>query len=254
MNPHTGYHADLYEIFYREKPYAKESRWIHESLVKYSPFKVKRILELACGTGNHSLHLSRYGYSVTATDKSKDMVRVAKQKLSSIDTIRVKQMDMIHFFNFIKTFDAILCLFDSIGFVQTNENISKVFKNVNNNLKKGGLFVFEYWNAGAMLRSYEPVHVKEWQHGNRKIVRESKTKMNYQKQLCNVKYTICEYENSSLKRKVPENHTNRFFLPQEINSFLSAAQLTPIALFDGYSNRKKITEETWHTVCIAQKG
>src|ERR1035437_135143 len=116
----TAYHADLYEMIYKDKPYAKESRWIHKAFEKYSRNKVRNVLELACGTGNHSLHLSEYGYSIMATDKNKDMVRVAKNKLSFNNKIQTEQMDMLRFLNFEKPFDAIICLFDSIGFVKTN--------------------------------------------------------------------------------------------------------------------------------------
>ncbi|HLP51899.1 MAG TPA: class I SAM-dependent methyltransferase [Chitinophagales bacterium] len=253
MSSTKGYHADFYEIIYKNKPYAAEAKRIHTTIAKHSPFKVKSLLELACGTGNHSLNLSRYGYKIQATDKNKDMVRVAKAKLAGVPHAKVDVMDMVHFMNFTQRFDAVICLFDSIGFVQSNENIVSVIKNVSANLKKGGLFVFEYWNAGAMLRSYEPTGLREWKEGERKIVRKSSTTMNYEKQLCKVDYTILDYRGGQLIKQIKESHTNRFFLPQEMNCLLTAGGLTPVALYDGYSGKKKVTEASWHTLCVAQK-
>jgi SAM-dependent methyltransferase len=249
----TSYHADVYEVIYKDKPYAKEALRIHNLITQFSPFKVQHLLELACGTGNHSRNLSRYGYSITATDINKDMVRVASNKLSVVPKLKVMQMDMLRFAKFEKPFDVIVCLFDSIGFVQTNENIISVFKNVRNNLRKEGLFIFEFWNAGAMLSSHEKMRVRKWTKEDIKIVRKSRTDLDYHNQLCRVNYEISVYKNSKCIQKLTERHSNRFFLPQEMNSFLVSAGLTPLALFDGYSSKKKITEASWHTLCLAQR-
>jgi ubiquinone/menaquinone biosynthesis C-methylase UbiE len=253
MPSYTSHHAELYDLFYEKKPYRQEAAFVHTLLQKYQQIETKNILELACGTGNHSLHLAKYNYSILATDNNKSMLRIAQRKLSSLSNVKVKYMDMLNFSKFKKPFDAVLCLFDSIGYVKSNENITNVLTNVNKYLKKKGLFIFEFWNAGAMLRSYEPFRVKEWKTGNKKFIRESKTIMRYQDQLCDVHYTIYEYQNRVLLKKTEETHTNRFFLPQEMKLFLSNSGFNIVAWYDGYSHTKKITEKSWHTVCVAQK-
>ncbi len=252
MSSYTGYHADLYDLFYGSKSYKHEANFTRSCILKYQPAETRTILELACGTGNHSIHLSKYKYKITATDYSRDMLRVASQKLSSLENVQVAHMDMLQFRRFKKPFDAVICLFDSIGYVQTNTNIAAVLKSIHKNLKRKGLFVFEYWNAGAMLHSYEAVRVKKWKVGERKIIRKSETTMRYHKQLCDVKYTVEEYQRSALKRKFTETQTNRFFLPQEMNYFLSEAGFVPMALYDGYS-KKTVSETSWHVLCVAQK-
>ena len=52
MSNESGYHADIYEIIYKDKPYAKEALRIHNLITQFSPFKAEHLLELACGTGN----------------------------------------------------------------------------------------------------------------------------------------------------------------------------------------------------------
>ena len=253
MPSYIGRHADLYDLFYKNKNYKAEAKFVHGLISDYSSRKTRTILELAGGTGNHSFHLSQYGYMITLTDNSHDMLRVARKKLSVNTNVEVDYMDMTRFKKFNKQFDTVICLFDSIGYVQTNDNILRVLKNVSTCLKKKGLFIFEYWNAGAMISSFDPVRLKEWRDGGRKVVRRSETKLFYENQLCKVHYTITEYEGDRIKRKIRESQTNRFFLSQEMNLFLSSTGLRPLALFDGFTRRKKITEKSWHTVCVAGK-
>ena len=61
-----------------------------------------------------------------------------------------------------KRFDAVICLFDAIGYVQTNAKISDVFHGVHKHLRPNGLFIFEFWHAAAMLRHYDPIRVRRW--------------------------------------------------------------------------------------------
>ena len=253
MSSYIGYHAELYDLFYAEKPYKKEVFFVNECFKKYSTFPVKRILDLACGTGNHSLHLSKFNYSITAADYSKDMLKVAETKTAHIKNVKVMHMNLLRFNKFSKPFDAVLCLFDSLGYVNTNENILKTLKGIHANLRKNGLFIFEFWNAGAMLRFFEPVRIRSWKLGDNKIIRKSETNIRYSEQLADVAYTICVYDKKNkLIKKINETQTNRYFLVQEINLFLSACGFEPMKWFDGYSS-KSVTENSWHTVCLAKR-
>ena len=253
MSSYTGYHAELYDHFYGKKPYKREVSFVRGCLKKYSASSVKNILDLACGTGSHALHLSQFDYSITAADYSRDMLRVAARKLSGASNVKVMYMDMLKFRKFSKPFDAVLCLFDSIGYVNTNENILKVLEGVHNNLRKNGLFIVEFWNAGSMLRSFEPMRVRSWKAGDKKITRKSQTKLRYFKQLADVSYSISVYDKSrNLERKIRETQTNRYFLVQEMNLFLCESGFKPVKWFDGYRN-KTVNENSWHTVCVARR-
>jgi hypothetical protein len=48
-------------------------------------------------------------------------------------------------FNLNSEFDVILCLFSSIGYVKTYENLEKTFLNFSSHLKKGGVLIVEPW-------------------------------------------------------------------------------------------------------------
>ena len=48
MISYLGRHAELYDIFYADKPYALEAAFVHQCLQSYSQEPVHRLLELAC--------------------------------------------------------------------------------------------------------------------------------------------------------------------------------------------------------------
>src|SRR5437763_3055553 len=68
--PYSPEYASLYDVFYRDKPYDTEVSFLVEQLESYGIRPGARLLELACGTGEHAIRLARRGYQVLATDFS----------------------------------------------------------------------------------------------------------------------------------------------------------------------------------------
>jgi SAM-dependent methyltransferase len=253
QSSYIGRHAELYDRFYAEKPYAAEAAFIHKCIQTHTP-NACHLLELACGTGTHSLLLEKYGYKIIATDYSPDMLARAKEKSQKANSrIEFRQQDMCRLEVPERPFDAVICLFDSIGYVSTNENIEIVLRNVNAHLVPGGLFIFEFWHAGAMIRSYDPLRIRRWQTPDGEILRISETSIDYQKQLCHVAYSIYELNGNGSYKQLQETQTNRFFLLKEMESFLTKSGLTPIKWFSGFQDDELINDETWHIVAMAKK-
>jgi len=252
---YIGRHAELYDLFYADKPYAREARFVDDCIKKYgSPKNTPVILELACGTGNHAFELEKLGYQILATDYSPDMLAQARRKAQGMDSkVEFRQQDMRALDVPERPFDAIVCLFDSIGYVAANESILRVLRNVHDHLGPGGVFVFEFWHAGAMIRGYDPLRIRRWKVAQGEIQRVSETKIDYQTQLCHVTYTVQEMDDNGTYRSLCETQANRFFLVQEMRFFLEQSGLKPMKWFSGYQDDEQITEETWHIVAVASR-
>ena len=251
---YIGRHAELYDLFYAEKPYAEEVAFVHKCIQKYHPTS-RRILELACGTGTHSLLLEKHGYQIIATDYSSDMLACAREKAQKVNScVEFRQQDMRTLDVPERPFDIIICLFDSIGYVATNENISHVLCSVHDHLAPGGLFIFEFWHAGAMLRGYDPVRVRRFKTSVGEIERISETRIDYKEQLCHVLYTVNEMNSNGRYQTLQEMQINRFFLVQEMDFFLTQAGLTPLKWFAGFRDDEEINDTAWHIAAVAQKA
>ena len=78
MGIYDGRHAELYDLFYGAKPYAAEAGYLHGLLQRFSERPVRRLLDIACGTGSHAIELERLGYEVVGSDISEDMLALCQ--------------------------------------------------------------------------------------------------------------------------------------------------------------------------------
>ncbi len=255
VTSYSGRHAELYDLFYADKPYEAEAAFVADCLHEYSVGPTTRLLEIACGTGTHALQLEKRGYQIVATDYSKDMLERAKQKAAAANSqVEFQLQDMTQLELTGAPFDAAYCLFDAIGYVGTNEALEKVFRGVHKHLRPDGLFVFEFWHAAAMLRHYDPVRVRRWQQDDSLILRLSETTLDYARQLSSVRYSIYELNNDGTYSSLTETQVNRYFLAQEMAAWLTSNGFAPVKWFAGFTNSETISDETWHIIAVARRS
>jgi ubiquinone/menaquinone biosynthesis C-methylase UbiE len=255
MSSYTGKHAEYYDIFYRDKDYAAEAEFVDQCIKRFGLPGANRLLELACGTGNHAFALETAGYQLLATDYSEDLLKEADKKAKARGSrVAFQLADMRELQLDADPFDAVICLFDSIGYVQSDEAINAVFQNVQRNLRPGGLFIFEFWHAPAMLKSYDPVRVRRWSIPEGKLLRISSTELLEGTSLAEVSYEIYELRKDLSYETIEESQVNRFFTVEEMKRFLKANQFEGQAWFNGYSWSENIDDECWHVLAVAQRN
>jgi ubiquinone/menaquinone biosynthesis C-methylase UbiE len=246
--------SNYYDLFYGQKSYDVEASFIDHVLqynLNRQPPEID-MLELASGTGNHALCFAKLGYKILATDVSKSMLDKARQKLKSFSSIDFLVTNMTDIDSLEKKFSAVLCLFDSIGYLLTNDAVLKALKNVENVLAHDGIFIMEFWSAGAMLRSFDPIRERVYDFNEKKIKRISRTSLNYADQYAEVRYSVFEQFGTTSTLVTEETHRNRFFLIQEMNFMLQQAGLEVIKHYDGFSEGVP-NENTWHVVSVCKK-
>lgn len=253
MSYYLGLYAEHYDFIYKDKPYANEASFISERvrpLLKTSNPSKPRLLDLACGTGSHAVEFSKLGFAVTGLDLSADLLEVARGKAQGIE---FRHGDMREPVKDSGQYDVVTCLFDSIGYVQTDENIIKTLKSAYQALKPGGALAIEYWHGAAMLKSHDPVRVRRWKKTNGELLRVSESKVNAERRLCSVSYTLLDLGSDGRYRRHEETQTNRFFSKDEMQQFLKAAGFNVEASYADYSATDSVGETTWHILTIACK-
>lgn len=121
---------------------------IKKLLKKYDIKKV-RMLELACGTGRLTEHFFDDFENIDALDLSREMLEEFSRKFR-LENVNLYNYDMTKFENK-NSYDLIAILLDSINYVTDFESLKKLFKNSYENLKDGGLLVFDI-NSEYKLR------------------------------------------------------------------------------------------------------
>ncbi|QCE41875.1 class I SAM-dependent methyltransferase [Psychroserpens sp. NJDZ02] len=90
-----------------------------------------KILDVGCGSGNHSLYLQNEGFDVKAIDISQGAITVSIAR-GVINTEQKALMDET------ETFDTILLLMNGTGIFQTLDQISKYLTHLKTLLNEGG--------------------------------------------------------------------------------------------------------------------
>ena len=255
MSSYAGRHAELYDLFYAGKPYAEEAAFVHACLRKFALFPIRGILELACGTGRHAFQLEKLGYRMTATDYSPEMLGVARRRATETgSSVRFVASDMRELQVPTVGYDAVICLFDSIGYLQTHEAVNQMFAGVQRALRPDGLFIFEFWHATAMLSQYSPVRLRRCTVPDGEVLRISETTLDRKDQLASVSYTVYELRNDGTYSTFHETQINRFFFPEEMRTLISGAGFETLKFYAGFQEDESIDANTWHLVVVARKA
>ncbi len=133
--------ARIYDAIYASiRDYPKEAAELDRLIQERRP-GARTLLDVACGTGAHLEHLP--GYELEGLDLDPEMLAVARERLPAVT---FHQGDMADF-DLGKRFDAVVCMFSSIGYVKTEERLRTAAAAFGRHLEPGGVLVVEPWLA-----------------------------------------------------------------------------------------------------------
>ncbi|NHI84137.1 MAG: class I SAM-dependent methyltransferase [Candidatus Thorarchaeota archaeon] len=138
MTVFYGKLAKYYDLIYDLKDYKAEADKIHQIVQEYKTSQGNALLDTACGTGSHLIHLKER-YNITGLDVSKEMIEIARARLPGIELIHESMTTM----NLGKKFDVITCLFGSITYLTTIEELSHAINAFSKHLVPGGVVLIE---------------------------------------------------------------------------------------------------------------
>jgi SAM-dependent methyltransferase len=131
--------ARLYDAVYASiRDYPREAAELDRLIQERRP-GARTLLDVACGTGAHLEHLT--GYEVEGLDLDPEMLAVARERLPNVP---LHEGDMADF-DLGKRFDAVVCMFSSIGYVRTAERLRSAVASMARHLEPGGVLVVEPW-------------------------------------------------------------------------------------------------------------
>ncbi|RYI31521.1 MULTISPECIES: class I SAM-dependent methyltransferase [Bacillus] len=144
-----GKFAYLYDALMKDVPYEGWVETVKSSTEKYR-IEGKRLLDLACGTGELSVRLAQAGYDVTGVDLSEDMLAVAQAKaMEQGADISFYQQDMSELEG-LGEYDIAGIFCDSLNYLQSEKEVEQTFESVGRHLKEGGLFIFDVHSVYKM--------------------------------------------------------------------------------------------------------
>lgn len=243
--------ADYYDTIYsKEKNYKKETRFLMKVIKKYSPIEVENILSLGCGTAAHEVILAKQGFKITGIDRSKEMLKIAKEKAEGEGLDIAFKLADIEKFKINKKFDFAMAMYNVIDYLIKNESLEKALKNTAKSLKKGAIFVFDCRYGPAVLKSRPVDKTKKISEG---IIRKTKQKLEIEGEFIDINFEFLEKRNKNWKTIAKENHKMRFWYLQELKYFLDKNGFKLIKVCNPMNLNSKISENNWNIFIISQK-
>ncbi|MDF2773483.1 MAG: class SAM-dependent methyltransferase [Geminicoccaceae bacterium] len=134
--------AELYDaIYFTFKDYAAEAADIAQRIRAEHP-RARTVLDVACGTGEHARLLAEtHGFEVDGVDLNAEFLRLARLKHPAG---RFYEADM-RAFDLPGRYDAVICMFSSIGYVKTLPELERALRNFRRHLAPNGIVMVEPW-------------------------------------------------------------------------------------------------------------
>lgn len=154
----TAFDGATAEMAWTERTEAEVNR----ALTMLRPEGGERILDLACGTGRHSLELVKRGFSVVGSEISPELVAIAKEEAAAQGLEATFLEGDLRELDFEEEFDIVLNLNDgAVGYFETDEENHRTFEVISRALKPGGRNLIQvpnvlYARARLPQRSWIP--------------------------------------------------------------------------------------------------
>ncbi len=135
----------LYPLFFAENradPYSDTEHLIH--LTEISP--PAEVLDIACGSGRHSIPFAKRGFKVTGIDITESYLQRAENSADKSGvSVEFIKSDMLHFIRK-DVFDLIIVLYSSFGFFEQKNDDNIFLENMFNSLNKDGKLILDLRN------------------------------------------------------------------------------------------------------------
>lgn len=206
------------------------------------------VLDLGCGTGDLSHILSQRGASVVGLDFSSEMLTLASHKAEQKRLKVFYTCQNMVSFSTGHNYDAVISTFDCLNYLLTKADLTRAFTCVANELKDGGVFLFD------MNAEYKFTNV----YADNSYVLESDKVFCAWENYYDEKTKKCDFyinifvEENGLYRRCSEVQTERMFTLDEIKSALKKAGLTFVSVSSDF-NGSPINDTTERYYLKARK-
>ena len=229
--------ALVYDRFMDETPYEEWCQFVVGRL-KQDQITDGILLDLGCGTGSMTELLAKQGYDMIGVDLSDSMLDIAMEKRAqSGQNILYLQQDMREF-ELYGTVRAIVSVCDSLNYITEQEELTEVFRLVNNYLDPDGLFIFDV-NMEVKFRKIADSTIAENREEGSFIWE------NYfdEGEMVNEYDLTLFIKEGELFRKFEETHYQRCYSLDEVKEAAKEAGMDFVAAYDAFT-RESVKDDS----------
>jgi 2-polyprenyl-3-methyl-5-hydroxy-6-metoxy-1,4-benzoquinol methylase len=221
-----------------------------EKEIEYN--KETKILDIGCGTGRHSIELSKRGYYVVGIDLSESLLKRAKEKATEQNLQIVFQKHDARNLPFLHQFDLVIMLCEgAFPLMETDEMNFQVLQNATNALKPKGKLIFTTLNGlFPLFHSVKDFLASSTDSGNATYANNSFDLMTFRD------YSTT-YAEDDFGNKKELQCSERYYVPSEITWLLKTLNFKTVDIFGAmlgaFSRTDKLSTEDYEMLVIAEK-
>ncbi|MFQ5920080.1 MAG: class I SAM-dependent DNA methyltransferase, partial [Thermoplasmata archaeon] len=141
--------APYYDLIYGPiVNYERETDLLERIFADHAARPVHKVLDLGCGTGNHSTLLAERGYEVLGLDRNEAFIRIAQKKARALDRPPRFVVGDMRDLGDVGHFDALISMFGAFGHV-ARADARETLRGFRKALHPGGVLAFEWWNESG---------------------------------------------------------------------------------------------------------
>jgi SAM-dependent methyltransferase len=220
-----GDYLNVYGHTFTEERALKESDFVASALDLKPGASV---LDLCCGQGRHSIQLAKRGLLVTGLDLNPEYLELAKQAAKAGNvTIETVAADMrkIPFENH---FDAIVNMYSSFGYLESEAEDLKVLESAAKALKAGGRLLLDMLNREWAIDNYIQ---NDWHSGADGTLYVERRDLDLATSRMHVHFIVVDPKGS---RRESIGHIIRLYTLTEMTRLLERVGLPVTAVFGGF--------------------
>ncbi len=211
--------ARVYDLLYSFKDYEAETREL-TAAIRERDREATSLLDVACGTGKHLELLHGTFPDLAGVDLDEGLLAIARERIPDVP---LAHGDM-RTFDLGRTFDAVTCLFSSVGYLRDDDELTEAVGRMTAHLAPGGVLVVDGWvrpdawwpgvNVDALAEAADGVAAarvtRTWRDGDRSVLE--------------MRYLIATPDGFEEER---ERHELTLFSDESYRAAFAAASLTP---------------------------
>lgn len=246
-------YAYYYDLLYQDKNYKGEVEYVDRLIKRYLP-ESNAILDLGCGTASHATFFADKGYIIYGIDLSEQMIRLGKEKLGNrykgkitlakgdVRNVKLKQK-----------FDVVTLLFNVIGYQTQNDDLNATLHTANKHLKKGGIFIFDFWYGPAVFLDFPKSKIKKIKKNDLLITRRTTPKININSNYVEINFGMhIKKKGEKESKHFNETHNIRYLFIPEVQNMLKNNGFESL-VFEQWMTSKKPNVKTWYVCAVAKK-
>ena len=238
------------KIYVPEKVTKKQIKFLDTIFKRY---KIKKVLDIACGAGRHAIPLRKLGYKIVGVDLSKDMLRIAKEKARNEELkMPFRLMDMRNI-KLKEKFDAAIIMFSSFMYNITNEDVIKTMNSVNKILKKKGILIIDFMFVWSYIvnKKLNYKFKETMKRRNLKMLIDNKHKLDSSNLIMITKSTYKRFKNKKPLKKVVIKRALRSFTPNEFDLLFRLTGFKTLNFYGNFNIKSKLSKKKFNKRLIA---